>query len=49
MKVIVNAHTIQLDKTTIVNKGEYNIQECEFEFSSEYNGLVEVEIGRAHV
>lgn len=42
MKVIVNAHTIQLDKTTIVNKGEYNIQECEFEFSSEYNGLVEV-------
>jgi len=42
MKIIVNAHTIQLNKTTIVNAGEYNVQTCQFQFSEEYNGLVKV-------
>lgn len=42
MKIIVNAHTIEIDKTTIVNVGEYNVQTCQFQFSEEYNGLVKV-------
>jgi hypothetical protein len=39
MKIIVTPHTITLNKTEIVNEGEYNINTCEFELSEEYQGL----------
>lgn len=44
MEIIVNAHTIQLTQTEIVNEGEYNIQKCNFTFSEEYNGLTKIAI-----
>ena len=44
MKIIVNAHKIKLEKEEIINAGEYNIQECNFEFSEEYENLVKVAI-----
>ena len=44
MKIIVNAHTLELEKEIDVNSGEYNIQECEFEFSNEYNELTKMAI-----
>ena len=44
MKIIVNPHSLELEKTIDVNSGEYNIQECEFEFSNEYNGLTKMAI-----
>lgn len=44
MEIIVNAHTIQLTQTEIVNEGEYNIQQCNFTFSDEYNGLTKIAI-----
>ncbi|MBR2248681.1 MAG: hypothetical protein IKE89_03445 [Bacilli bacterium] len=39
MQIIVNPHTIQLNKTETVNEGEYNINTCNFQFSEEYQGL----------
>lgn len=44
MQIIVNPHTLELNKTVDVNSGEYNIQECEFTFSSEYEGLTNMAI-----
>ena len=44
MKIIVNPHSLELQKTVDVNSGEYNIQKCEFEFSNEYNGLTKMAI-----
>jgi hypothetical protein len=44
MKIIVDAHKITLEKDEIINAGEYNIQECTFEFSEEYDNLVKVAI-----
>lgn len=44
MKIIVNPHTLELQKTDDVNSGEYNIQKCEFVFSSEYEGLTKMAI-----
>lgn len=44
MQIIVNPHTLELNKTVDVNSGEYNIQECEFVFSSEYEGLTKMAI-----
>jgi hypothetical protein len=44
MEIIVNAHTIQLTQTEIVNEGEYNIQKCNFTFSEEYNELTKIAI-----
>ena len=44
MQIIVNPHTLELNKTVDVNSGEYNIQECEFVFSSEYEGLTNMAI-----
>ena len=44
MEIIVNAHTIQLTQSEIVNEGEYNIQKCNFTFSEEYNGLTKIAI-----
>ena len=44
MQIIVKAHTIELNKTIDINSGEYNIQECEFEFSNEYDGLTKMAI-----
>ena len=39
MQIIVNPHTIHLNKTETVNEGEYNINTCYFQFSEEYQGL----------
>ena len=36
MKIIVNPHDIKIDKTDIVNEGEYHITQLNFEFSKEY-------------
>ena len=44
MQIIVNPHTLELNKTVDVNSGEYNIQECEFIFSNEYEGLTKMAI-----
>lgn len=44
MKIIVNPHSLELQKTTDVNSGEYNIQNIEFEFSSEYEGLTKMAV-----
>ena len=44
MKIIVTPHTITLNKTEIVNEGEYNINTCEFELSEEYIGLTNMAI-----
>ena len=44
MKIIVNPHKLELQKTIDVNSGEYNVQNCEFEFSSEYDGLTKMAI-----
>lgn len=44
MKIIVTPHTITLNKTEIVNEGEYNINTCEFELSEEYTGLTNMAI-----
>ena len=43
MKIIVNPHEIEIHKEEEVNKNEYKINKCEFEFSEEYtNDLVKV-------
>lgn len=44
MKIIVNPHSLELQKTTDVNSGEYNIQNIEFEFSSEYEELTKMAV-----
>lgn len=44
MQIIVNPHTIQLNKTETVNEGEYNINTCYFQFSEEYQGLSNVAV-----
>ena len=44
MKIIVNPHSLELQKTIDVNSGEYNIQNVEFDFSSEYEGLTKIAI-----
>lgn len=44
MQIIVTPHTITLNKTEIVNEGEYNINTCEFELSEEYIGLTNMAI-----
>lgn len=44
MKIIVNPHSLELQKNIDVNSGEYNVQECEFVFSSEYEGLTKMAI-----
>lgn len=44
MKIIVNPHSLELQKTTDVNSGEYNIQNIEFEFSNEYEGLTKMAV-----
>jgi hypothetical protein len=44
MQIIVTPHTITLNKTEIVNEGEYNINTCEFELSEEYTGLTNMAI-----
>ena len=36
MNIIVNPHDIKIDKTDIVNEGEYHITQLNFEFSKEY-------------
>lgn len=44
MKIIVNPHSLELQKTIDVNSGEYNIQNIEFEFSSEYEELTKMAV-----
>lgn len=44
MKIIVDKHTVTINKNEIVNEGEYNVQACNFEFSSEYDGLPKIAI-----
>ena len=44
MQVIVNPHTITINKNEIVNEGEYNIQSCEFQFSEEFIGLSNIAV-----
>ena len=39
MKAKVDLHNIELEITSTINAGEYNITPVEFEFSSEYEGL----------
>jgi hypothetical protein len=39
MQIIVNPHTITLNKNETVNEGEYNVNTCNFQFSEEYQGL----------
>lgn len=41
MKIIVNPHDLTIDEKSIVNEGEYNVTQLDFEFSEEYtNDLV---------
>lgn len=44
MKIIVKAHTLEIDKQIDVNSGEYNVQNVEFTFSSEYESLTKMAI-----
>ena len=44
MKIIVNPHSLELQKSVDVNSGEYNIQNIEFEFSNEYEGLTKMAV-----
>lgn len=44
MKVIVQPHSVEIKKDEITNQGEYNIQSCEFQFSDEYAGLINVAV-----
>ena len=44
MQIIVKPHSLELEKTIDVNSGEYNVQQCEFTFSNEYNGLTKMAI-----
>lgn len=44
MKVIVKPHKIKIELEHDYNSGEYNVQECNFEFSDEYTGLSKVVI-----
>lgn len=44
MQIKVTPHTITLNKTEIVNEGEYNINTCKFELSEEYTGLTNMAI-----
>lgn len=44
MQVIVDKHTVTIQKNEIVNEGEYNVQSCNFQFSSDYDGLPKVAI-----
>ena len=39
MNIKVTPHTIELNRTTIINTGEYNVTPCTFEFSEEFEGL----------
>ena len=40
MKIKVTKNEVKINKKTILNDGEYKINRCEFEFTSEYDGLV---------
>jgi hypothetical protein len=44
MKIIVNPHSLELQKNIDVNSGEYNVQKCEFVFSNEYEGLTKMAV-----
>ena len=44
MQVIVDKHTVTINKNEIVNEGEYNIQSCEFQFSEEFIGLSNIAV-----
>lgn len=44
MQIIVNPHTLTINKTEIVNEGEYNIQSCNFQFSDEFSGLSKIAV-----
>ena len=39
MKVQVTVNNVRIIEPSILNENEYNIHECEFEFTEEYNGL----------
>lgn len=39
MKVQVTVNNVKIIEPSILNENEYNIHECEFEFTEEYNGL----------
>ncbi len=40
MQVIVDKHTVTINKNEIVNEGEYNVQSCNFQLTNDYNNLV---------
>jgi hypothetical protein len=44
MKVTVKPHSVEIKKEEVTNQGEYNVQSCEFQFSSEYDGLKKVAV-----
>lgn len=44
MKAIVKTHEIEITKIENYNAGEYNVQDCEFQFSEEYTGLTKVAV-----
>lgn len=54
MKVQVTINNVQIKEKNILNENEYNIHECEFEFTEEYNGLTKKAVftgddGKAYV
>lgn len=44
MKIRVKTHEIKITDIEDYNRGEYNIQECEFEFDKEYTGLSKIAV-----
>lgn len=44
MNVQVNPHTITITVNNDINAGEYNVTQCNFEFSQEYNNLTKMAV-----
>ena len=44
MELKVKTHKIEIKKIEDYNAGEYNVQDCDFDFSSEYEGLSKVAV-----
>ena len=44
MNVQVNPHTITITVNNDINAGEYNVTQCSFEFSQEYNNLTKMAV-----
>lgn len=44
MKIIVDKDTVKIYGKPLIHKGEYGVHKCNFEFSSEYDGLVKMAV-----